>query len=389
MFLSDIYLDNNATTKLSTAVRKGLLDLLDEPIGNPSSPHSWGHKSREVVEKARSIVASFLGCLEEEIIFTSCASEANSMVLRSFSPIFLGRKTRIITSTVEHPSITRNVELLAYEGSEVVFLPVDSNGLVNKDELCQALDENTDLVSIQWVNSETGVVQDIPDLAKTAHQYGALFHTDAVQVLGKLRINLNEIPIDYLSFTGHKLHAPQGLGAVVNRGNHPLRPLVIGGEQERSLRAGTENILGIAALGVAFNEREMHLEQHIALMKSMRDSFERRILGAYEWITVNGSTDKRAVNTSNLKFKGLDGRALTALLDQAGLICSQSSACSSSIPEPSHVLKAMGLTEDDSYASIRFSFSVENSISEAEAAADLVIETARRLRKTTEEYSFH
>lgn len=385
---SDIYLDNNATTRIRTSVIKRLEKLLEEPLGNPSSPHSWGQRSREVVEIARSILAQTLGCYEEHVLYTSCATEANTMVLRSFSPRLIGRKTRVVTSAVEHPSILRNAELLASEGSEVIILPVDSDGLVDQDKLKSAMEEKTDLVSIQWVNNETGVIQDIAALAEITREGGALFHTDAVQAIGKLSINIANMPVDFLSLTGHKLHAPQGIGALITKDTKSLLPLLIGGEQEQKLRAGTENILGIAALGYALEDRHHNFTSHIERLRVMRDRFEDLIIESGDMISINGTAKSRTVNTSNLRFSGLDGRALMALLDQEGLICSQSSACTSSIPEPSHVLKAMGLSEDESYASIRFSFSVENTIAEAEEAAHIVIESARRLRTTTETYAF-
>ncbi len=309
------------------------------------------------------------------------------MVLRSFSPRLLGRKTRIVTSAVEHPSVLRNAELLAAEGADLVILPVNSDGIVKQEELARALQERTDLVSIQWVNNETGVMQDIGALAAIARKGGARFHTDAVQAVGKLRFDLSTMRVDFLSLTGHKLHAPQGVGALIAKDPRSLLPILIGGEQEREMRAGTENILGIAALGYALEERQNGFEEQVKALREMRDRFETLVRQVHTGVVVNGSGAPRAVNTSNLQFPGLDGRALIALLDQEGVICSQSSACSSSIPEPSHVLRAMGLTEDEAYSSIRFSFSVENSMEEAEEAARIVVATARRLRATTKAYA--
>lgn len=382
----DIYLDNNATTRMRASIKMRLFELLDQPLGNPSSPHSWGQRSREVVEAARFQVAAFLGCFEEQVLFTSCASEANTLVMRSFSPRLLGRKTRVVISAVEHPSVFRNAEVLASEGADITILPVDSRGIIKQEDLARALDIKTDLVSIQWVNNETGVIQDIPSFSLMAHNAGALFHTDAVQAVGKLPIDLQRIPIDFLSLTGHKLHAPQGVGALFVRQKKALIPLLIGGDQEHKLRAGTENILGIAALGFAIEDRMLDFDAKISYLRSMRDLFEHIVLNGDNKIIINGTTESRVVNTSNLRFSGIDGRPLIALLDQEGVVCSQSSACTSSIPEPSHVLMAMGLSEDESYSSIRFSFSVENSLKEAEEAAKIVLATLRRLRATYKAY---
>jgi cysteine desulfurase len=263
---------------------------------------------------------------------------------------------------------------------------VDSRGIIKQEDLARALDIKTDLVSIQWVNNETGVIQDIPSFSLMAHNAGALFHTDAVQAVGKLPIDLQRIPIDFLSLTGHKLHAPQGVGALFVRQKKALIPLLIGGDQEHKLRAGTENILGIAALGFAIEDRMLDFDAKISYLRSMRDLFEHIVLNGDNKIIINGTTESRVVNTSNLRFSGIDGRPLIALLDQEGVVCSQSSACTSSIPEPSHVLMAMGLSEDESYSSIRFSFSVENSLKEAEEAAKIVLATLRRLRATYKAY---
>jgi cysteine desulfurase len=386
---TDIYLDNNATTRMRETVKKRLFELVSEPLGNPSSPHSWGSRSRELIEASRSTLASFLGCLEEQVFFTSCASESNTMVFRSFSPrTRKDSKVRVITTEIEHPSIIKNAELLAAEGADVVFLPVNSAGLLKQEALEEALSRKTDLVSIQWVNNETGVVQDIPGLSRLAKKHGAFFHSDAVQAVGKMPIDLGSLPVDFLSLTGHKLHAPQGIGVLVAKQPRFVMPLVLGGEQEKELRAGTENLLGIAALGYSLEERQKYFEVHVRAMRAMRDRFESLVLEGYKGAIVNGSVEARAVNTSNLQFPGIDGRALTALLDQEGVICSQSSACTSSIPEPSYVLRAMGLSEEEAYSSIRFSFSVENTFVEATTAAHIVVKTALKLRATTAAYAF-
>jgi len=212
--------------------------------------------------------------------------------------------------------VLRTAELLAAEGADVVFLPVDYYGRVNHEDLVRALEKKTDLVSIQWANNETGVIQDIPRLAKIAKERGALFHSDAVQVVGKVPMDVSSIPVDFLSFTGHKLHAPQGIGGLIAKDHRLLRPLVIGGEQENEVRAGTENLIGIAVLGYALEVRRNSFEEHVFKMRQMRDHFESLVISGYRAASANGTTEARTANTTNIRFGGIDGRALTALLDQ-------------------------------------------------------------------------
>ncbi len=360
--------------------------LLDESLGNPASPHSWGDNAGRHLVRTRAILSEAFGAEETRFVFTSGGSEANTTVLRSFAKRH-GRAARFVTSAVEHSSVLATVRQLEAEGHDVEVLPVDREGLVFQEDLASALGRGPTLVSIQWVNNETGVIQNIPGLLKTAHARGAEFHVDAAQAIGKLAISLADLPLDYLTMTGHKFHAPQGVGVLYANNLSLLEPLIGGGEQEGGLRPGTPNTLGIALLGVALAERLEKSEEKNAHLARLCETFERTILQRCEGSQVNSRNAPRVANTTNLRFMGLDGRALVAQLDVAGVICSQASACTSAIPEPSHVLTAMGLSEDEAWGSVRFSFSVLNTLEEAQRAAETVVGVVEKMVESEETYS--
>lgn len=375
--MKDIYLDNNATTSLRPAVRERLFELFSSPWGNPSSSHSWGVKARSLVEGARETAGSFLNCDPENIVFTSSGSESNSQVLLSASNA--GPGLRYISSKIEHASILRNLEFLEARGAEVVYIPVDRDGRIDTGALETELRKGPAFVTLQWVNNETGVFQDIPGIGELCRRYGAILHTDAAQALGKIPVDLETADVDFLTFTGHKIHAPQGVGGIFAKETKRIVPLLWGGDQEHGLRAGTENLWGIAGLGMALEDRLKNWETDVNSMKKCRDFFETAITGETRNVVINGDPSRRVCNTTNLLFPGIDGRALVARLDNEGVICSQSSACTSRIPEPSHVLTAMGLSEEDGFASVRFSVSADTTMVEAERAASIVADTAKKL----------
>lgn len=374
----DIYLDNNATSMLTPLVREQAVRLLGQDLGNPASPHSWGNNAGRHLAQTRAVLSESFGVEETKFLFTSGGSEANTTILRSFARRH-GRSAKFVTTAVEHSSILSTVRQLEAEGHAVVILPVDREGLVCASDLAYAVGTGPTLVSIQWVNNETGVIQDIPTLLEETHALGGELHVDAAQAVGKIPINLLRTPLDFLTLTGHKFHAPQGVGALYSRSPKLLAPLIGGGAQEGGLRPGTPNTLGIALLGTALSERLENFEQKVEYLRRLRDNFEERVLEGCHGSQVNGRVAARVPNTSNLRFPNLDGRALVAQLDMAGVICSQASACTSAIPEPSHVLVAMGLTEDEAWGSVRFSFSVLNTVAEAMRAADTVVTTATKL----------
>ena len=376
----EIYLDNNATTQPLPEVHSAVLNAMGGAFGNPSSSHAAGDRAREQLRNARSSLASLTGCEPTSIIFTSGATEANNTVIRSFS----GPGKRIVSTAVEHSSVLAALERVEGEGTEVLLLPVGRSGLVDLDDLREAVAGEAALVSIQWVNSETGVVQPVEEFGRICSEAGVPFHTDAAQAVGKLPVNLRELPVDYASIAGHKFHAPPGTGALYLGGTAELIGLLDGGDQESGLRAGTENVPGIAGMGRAAGIRAGSLPETIARLGSLRDQFEREIMDRCAGVSVNGGLATRVCNTTNLLLDGVDGQALVARLDQRGIRCSQSSACTNHRPEPSHVLRAMGLSEEEAYASVRFSMSVLNNDEEVTAAAAVVAEVVAQIRAFSE-----
>lgn len=373
---SEIYLDNNATTQPLPEVRAAALHAMGGAFGNPSSSHAAGDRARSQLHNARSSLASLVGCDPDDILFTSGATEANNTVIRNFP----GPGKRIVSAAVEHSSVLAALERVEREGTEVGLLPVGWNGIVDPDDLRDAIAVETALVSIQWVNSETGVVQPVEEFGRICSEAGVPFHTDAAQAVGKLPVNLRELPVDFASIAGHKFHGPPGTGALYLRGSAGLRGLLDGGDQESGLRAGTENVPGIAGMGCAAGIRAGTLPETITLLGKLRDLFESEVLSRCPGVSVNGGRPTRVCNTTNLLFDGVDGQALVARLDQRGIRCSQSSACTNHRPEPSHVLRAMGLSEEEAYASVRFSMSVLNNEEEVTAAAAAVAEVVAQIR---------
>ena len=372
----EIYLDNNATTQPFPEVRAAVLNAMGGSFGNPSSSHAAGDRSREKVRNARSSLASLLGCDPGSIVFTSGATEANNTVIRSFS----GAGKRIVSTAVEHSSVLAALERVEGEGSEVLLLPVGRSGIVDPDNLREAIAPETALVSIQWVNSETGVIQPVEEFGRICSEAGVPFHTDAAQAVGKLPVNMRELPVDYASIAGHKFHAPPGTGALYLRRSAELKGFLYGGDQESGMRPGTENVPGIAGMGCAAGIRAGSLPETITRLGSLRDQFEGEIMDRCAGVSVNGGLAIRVCNTTNLLLDGVDGQALVARLDQRGIRCSQSSACTNHRPEPSHVLWAMGLSEEEAYASVRFSMSVLNTDEEVTAAAAAVAEVVAQIR---------
>jgi cysteine desulfurase len=374
----EIYLDNNATTRPLPDVIKVMLPILGGGFGNPSSSHSAGERVREGIKEARRQLGHLIGADPRNIVFTSSGTEANNMALYSAARGESG-SCRILTTAVEHSSIRKMCSHLRIKGVDIILLPVDSRGHIDLEELRRLIRENIDLVSIQWVNNETGVIQPLAEIVAICHQHGKVVHTDAAQAVGKLEVNMDDIKADLLSLTGHKFHSPQGIGAIYSRDKFLLAPIFFGGFQEDSFRPGTENVSGIVGMGKAAELRRQNLKNHIKKMRELRDYFESKILESVPNTSINGDRLNRICNTSNILFRGIDGRILLRKLDVMGIRCSQSSACTNSQPEPSHVLKAMGHTDEEAYSSIRFSFSIENTIQEVGRAADIIRRTCEGL----------
>lgn len=377
----EIYLDNNATTKPHPEVRDAMLSALNDRFGNPSSNHSAGERARDSLRSARKAVATLLGAEHSQVFFTSGATESNNIVLGfALRRVRTGGRPHIVTSNVEHSSIKHVLNHLRLTDVDITTLQVDSCGHLDLDGLAQAISKSTFLVSIQWANNETGVIQPIGEIADLCRERGILFHTDAAQAMGKVPMELAQLPIDFLSCTAHKLHGPTGVGALYVRERNSIEPLFFGGPQETSLRPGTENVPGIVGFGVAAHLRHCRLTQTRQHCRFLRDRFELRVIESVPDVTVNGDSIARLDNTTNLCFAGVDGQALVARLDQHGILCSQSSACTNQRPEPSYVLRAMGLSEDDAYSSVRFSVSEQNTIEDVDHAADVVIRLCNEQR---------
>lgn len=372
----EIYLDNNATTRPIPEVVERVVELMTSRYGNPSSVHQRGARGREELSRARERVASLVGASEEQVIFTSGGTEANNLALNKVTMMDSGH---LVTTETEHSSVLNKAGVLERKGTRVTYLQVDVTGRVSPRALETALSDPADLVSIHWVNNETGVVQPIEELGKICRRNRVTFHVDAAQAAGKVPIDFSSLPIDILTFSAHKIHGPQGVGALCFKNIKHVVPMIFGGDQERVMRPGTENLPGIAGFGEAAAVRQRDFADAVGHMEKLRDVFEQRIMGVFPGLSVNADLSHRVCNTSNIKFPGIDGMALMAQLDRDGVICSQTSACKSQRPEPSHVLLAMGLSEEEAFASVRFSFSALNTGEEAEAAAERVADSYRKL----------
>ncbi|QCG92909.1 cysteine desulfurase (plasmid) [Azospirillum sp. TSA2s] len=377
----ETYLDNNATTKPLPEVVAAVASAMGSSFGNPSSPHSRGVEARIAMSRHAEAVSALAGANPTNLYFTSGGTESNNWVFASFRR----RKPapRIAVSAAEHPSVTRPAEIAAQRGWMAV-LPLTSNGLLDMEALASALEKGLDLVSVQWASGETGVVQPVEAIASLCKHHGAEFHIDAAQAFGREALRIDGCGADYVSLSAHKVHGPQGIGALWVRDRTMLSAIIEGGGQQGGLRSGTENLPGAAGFAAACSARQEGFHEHVARMRRMRDVFEAVVGNAVPDAEVNGATAPRLCNTSSIRFKGVDGQALMARLDQAGILCSQTSACSSARPAPSPTLLAMGLTERQAWSTVRFSFSVLNSEEDAEAAASKVAVTVAELRRFME-----
>jgi cysteine desulfurase len=354
--VKEIYADNNATTRVDEAVFEEMRPYFCELYGNPSSMHFFGGQVQRKINEARNRTAALLGAHPEEIIFNACGTEGNNTAIRSALEAFPERR-HIITTRVEHPAVLTPCRNLAKKGYRVTELSVDGEGRLSLDELRAAVDEDTSIVSIMYANNETGVVFPIEEIGAIAKEKGALFHTDAVQAVGKIPLNMAESTVDMLSLSGHKLHAPKGVGALYVRKGVPFRPFMVGGHQERSRRAGTENTAGIIALGKACELAGQYLEDENSRVRAMRDRLEAEILRLIPNVRVNGGAAQRLPNTCSVAFEYVEGEAILLLMSEKGICASSGSACTSGSLEPSHVLRAMGVPFTCAHGSIRFSLS--------------------------------
>lgn len=355
--MKTIYLDNNATTKVAPEVFEAIKPYFMERYGNPSSMHSFGGKLARDVAAAREKLATLLGAQPQEIVFNSGGTESDATAIMSALTTMPERR-EIVTTRVEHPAVLNLCKYLArYKGYKVHWLSVDKKGLLNMDEVKAKISDQTAIVSVMWANNETGVIFPVREIAEIANEHGALMHTDAVQAVGKVPIDLSSSAIHFLSLSGHKLHAVKGIGALYIKKGTRFAPFIMGGHQESNRRAGTENVPGIVALGVAAELAQKHMAEKAAHMARLRDRLQEGLLAAIPHAHVNGAADQRLPNTLNIGFEFVEGEAILMRMDEKGICASSGSACTSGSLEPSHVLRAMGVPFTAVHGSIRFSLS--------------------------------
>ena len=375
-----IYLDNNATTRVDPAVVEEMLPFLTELYGNPSSGYRFGQQVGKALEQARERVAGLLGCEPTEILFTSCGTESTNAAIHS--ALLMDRdRQHIVTTRVEHSATLKHCETLAKRGHEITWLGVNEHGQIDLAELGKSIRPDTALVTVMWANNETGVLFPIHEIAEIVRKKGALFHTDAVQAVGKIPLVLRESKINFLSLSGHKLHCPKGVGVLYVNRRTKFAPYLIGGSQENGKRAGTQNVAGIVALGKGCEIAGEFMEHETTTVRGLRDAFENGVLARIEGARVNGDCDHRLPNTSNLAFEGIDSEGALMLLDQHHICCSSGSACTTGSVHASHVLKAMGFPDDRARASLRFSFSRFNTVAEVEKALEILPKVIGKLRR--------
>jgi cysteine desulfurase len=384
-----IYLDNNATTRVDPAVVEAMLPFFTEQFGNPSSLHQYGNQVGMALKRARQQVQALLGAEHDsEIIFTSCGTESDSTAILSALRAQPERK-EIITTLVEHPAVLALCEHLEKEGYRVHRLKVDGRGRLDMREYMSLLSERVAVVSVMWANNESGTLFPVEEMAELARSAGVLFHTDAVQAVGKVPIDLKETAIDMLSLSGHKLHAPKGIGVLYLRRNTRFRPLLRGGHQERGRRAGTENSASIVGLGTACELALEHLDAEKTQVKGLRDRLEQGILAAVPHCFVTGDPANRLPNTSNIAFEYIEGEAILLLLNKQGIAASSGSACTSGSLEPSHVMRAMGIPYTAAHGTIRFSLSRYNTGEEIDRVVAAVPPVVAQLRRLSPYWGEH
>jgi cysteine desulfurase len=379
--MKPIYFDNNATTAVAPEVLEAMLPYYQDFYGNPSSMHTFGGSVHRVIEKAREEVAALINAEPDEIIFTSCGSESDNTALMS-AVESLPHKRHVITTRVEHPAILNFARYLSRKGYRVTFLPVDNSGRLDRNVFLKALDDDTAIVSIMFANNETGVIFPIAELGQIVKEKGILFHTDAVQAAGKLPLDVKKLAVDMLSLSGHKLHAPKGVGALYVRKGTRFHPYLMGGHQEHGRRAGTENVASIIGMGKACEIALGHLTTNTTRLAGLRDRLEQALLRTCPDARVNGDAGNRLPNTTNISFEFVEGEAILLRLDEYGVCASSGSACSSGSLEPSHVLRAMGIPFTAIHGSIRFSlshFTTESEISRVIEILPPIINELRQL----------
>ncbi|MDK2926198.1 MAG: cysteine desulfurase [Bacillota bacterium] len=375
-----VYLDHAATTAVHPEVLEEMLPYLKGEFGNPSSIYSWGREAKAAVEKARARLAHLLGADPAEIVFTSGGTESDNFALRGVAAANRQKGNHIITTKIEHHAILHTAEQLEKEGFRVTYLPVDKDGLVRPEDLEEALTPDTILVSIMFANNEIGTIEPIAELARIAKSKGVIFHTDAVQAVGNVPINVKELGVDLLSLSGHKIYGPKGVGALYIRRGTRIEPLILGGAQERKWRAGTENVPGIVGLGKAAELAEKELPQRMKHLAELRDLLIDGIMEKIDHVRLNGHRTQRLPGNANFCFEYVEGESLLLNLDLAGIAASSGSACTSGSLEPSHVLMALGIPPEVAHGSLRLTLGRENTREDVEYVLSVLPEIVAKLR---------
>lgn len=375
-----IYVDNAATTKVAPEVVEAMLPYLTENYGNPSSIYAEGREAKKAIEHAREQVAAAIGADPKEIYFTGSGSEADNWAIRSTANALKSKGNHIITSAVEHHAVLHTCQDLEKQGFEVTYLPVDEYGMVSAEDVKAAIKDNTVLISIMFANNEIGTIMPIAEIGAIAKEAGVVFHTDAVQAVGNVHIDVNEMNIDMLSLTGHKFHGPKGSGALYVRKGVRLTSFITGGAQERMRRAGTENVAGIVGLGKAIETATANIDEKQKKLTALRDAYIKKVLDTIPYSRLNGHPTKRLPGNANISFEFIEGEGMLLSLDMKGISASSGSACTSGSLDPSHVLLAIGLKHEQAHGSLRVTFDEENTLEEAEYIAESLKEIVDRLR---------
>ncbi len=375
-----VYFDNNATTRVAPEVRDAMLPFFCELYGNPSSMHAFGGQVASHLTKAREEVAAFLNCEPDEVIFTSCATESDNTAIRGAAEFF-GRETKVITTAVEHPAVLQSCRRLKAMGYNEVELPVNTVGQINLDQLRDELKGTKHaLVSVMWANNETGTIFPIEKVAEICREFGATLHTDAVQVAGKIPVDVKKVPVDFLAMSGHKFHAPKGIGILYVRRGAKFKPFMLGGHQESARRAGTENVPYIIGLAKACELARKGMATEAVQLTAMRDKLERGIVATCPNVLVNGDKEHRLPNTLNISFEYIEGEAIAYHLSDEGICISTGSACASGSLDPSHVIRAMGVPFVAVHGSVRFSLSRYNTMDEVDYVLEHLPPVIKNLR---------
>ena len=378
--MNRIYMDNAATTRVTEPVFEAMKPYFCEKFGNPMSVHSFGRESRRAVEEARRQVAAALNADSREIYFTGCGTESDNWALRGAAYAKGNTRRTLVTTTIEHHAILHTAEQLEKEGFKVVYVPVNEFGIVKLDEMEKAITEDVFLVSVMTANNEIGTIQPIEEIARMAHAKGALFHTDAVQAIGSVKIDVKAMGIDLLSLSGHKFHAPKGVGALYMKNSVHIERLIRGGAQERTQRAGTENLASIVGLGKAIELATADIDAHNAKLIEMRDHMISEILTRIPETRLNGDATRRLPGNVNVSVRYIEGESLLLSLDLKGIAASSGSACTSGALDPSHVLLAIGLPHEIAHGSLRLTMNEENTMEEVDTVVEALVEIVKRLR---------